>query len=285
MFTQAILGALALALVAGRLARSIARTSRTRKSLQVLNDVAAQVRQYTRFTIFDDVNVAMENGVVTLSGRVTMPFKKDDIGARVATVDGVSQVKNDLTVLPVSPFDDELRYRIARAIYSNPVVLELRRDGLPADPHRRGERARDAHRHREQQRRAYAGAVAGHHLRRVLGHERLENRRRGAGARSSTSASRCRGPKDVKLTSLQVSPSAACGAASRAAGAHPIGPSAPQLCRPLVNPVRVVPVRGLSEVRRHAPLDPRPRTRAVGCSEASRTPWITGDRRPDRSEP
>ena len=26
---------------------------------------------------------------------------------------------NDIGVLPVSPFDDELRYRIARAIYSN----------------------------------------------------------------------------------------------------------------------------------------------------------------------
>ena len=78
-----------------------------------------QVRQYTRFTIFDDVNVAIDNGVVRLTGKVTAPFKKDDIAARVARVAGVEQVQNDLAVLPVSPFDDELRYRIARAIYSN----------------------------------------------------------------------------------------------------------------------------------------------------------------------
>ena len=99
MFKKTILGALALALVS---APSFADVP-TRKSLQVLNDVAAQVRQYTRFTIFDDVNVAVDNGMVTLTGRVTMPFKKDDLEARVAKVDGVVQVKNELGVLPVSP--------------------------------------------------------------------------------------------------------------------------------------------------------------------------------------
>ena len=34
-------------------------------------------------------------------------------------VDGVQQVVNHLEVLPVSTFDDELRYRIARSIYRN----------------------------------------------------------------------------------------------------------------------------------------------------------------------
>jgi hyperosmotically inducible protein len=121
MFRKAILGALALALLAvPASAGDLDRTNAPqRKSLQVLNDVTQQVRQYTRFTIFDDVNVGIENGVVRLTGKVTAPFKKDDIAARVARVAGVEQVQNDLAVLPVSPFDDELRYRIARAIYSN----------------------------------------------------------------------------------------------------------------------------------------------------------------------
>jgi hyperosmotically inducible protein len=69
--------------------------------------------------VFDDVNASIDNGIVTLMGRVTMPFKKDEIGARVARVDGVREVRNQLSVLPVSPFDDDLRYRIARAIYGN----------------------------------------------------------------------------------------------------------------------------------------------------------------------
>jgi hyperosmotically inducible protein len=91
-----------------------------RKSLQIVNDVSSEVRKYTRFTIFDDVRVGVaEDGVVVLSGKVTMPFKKDDIGRIVSRVDGVAAVRNELGVLPVSPYDDDLRFRIARAIYGN----------------------------------------------------------------------------------------------------------------------------------------------------------------------
>jgi hyperosmotically inducible protein len=108
-----------MGLLAGLLAAPAAANTGERKNLQVLREVTSEVRQYSRFTVFDDVSAAIDNGVVTLMGKVTMPFKKDEIGARVARVEGVRQVRNELSVLPVSPFDDELRYRIARAIYSN----------------------------------------------------------------------------------------------------------------------------------------------------------------------
>lgn len=90
-----------------------------RKDLQVLKDVATTVDRYTQFTIFDDVNAAVKDGVVTLTGKVTMPYKRDDIARRVAKVDGVRSVESRIGVLPVSSFDDELRYRIARSIYGN----------------------------------------------------------------------------------------------------------------------------------------------------------------------
>jgi hyperosmotically inducible periplasmic protein len=90
-----------------------------RKNFQVVKDVARQVSQYTRFTVFDDVSVAADQGVVTLTGKVTMPYKVQDIGRIAARVPGVTQVKNELTVLPVSLFDEDLRYRIARGIYNN----------------------------------------------------------------------------------------------------------------------------------------------------------------------
>lgn len=116
MLKNAFLGMLAFALCTAPAFADVPE----RKGLQVLQDVAQEVRQYTRFTIFDDVNAAVDNGVVTLSGKVTASFKKDEIAARVARVDGVREVRNELGVLPVSTLDDDLRYRIARAIYSNP---------------------------------------------------------------------------------------------------------------------------------------------------------------------
>jgi hyperosmotically inducible protein len=85
----------------------------------VVTSVIRSINAYPRFTIFDDVNIAVENGMVTLTGKVTMPFKRDEIGARVARVDGVREVKNDIDVLPVSGYDEELRRKIARAIYGN----------------------------------------------------------------------------------------------------------------------------------------------------------------------
>jgi hyperosmotically inducible periplasmic protein len=91
-----------------------------RKDLQVFNDVSKSVTRYTHFTVFDNVDANVRNGVVTLTGQVTMPFKRDDIEKRVSKIDGVKQVNDKITVLPVSQFDDQLRYRIARAIYSNP---------------------------------------------------------------------------------------------------------------------------------------------------------------------
>jgi hyperosmotically inducible protein len=39
----------------------------------------------------------------------------------VSRLEGVRDVRNQIAVLPASPFDDELRYRAARAIYSNPA--------------------------------------------------------------------------------------------------------------------------------------------------------------------
>ena len=90
--------------------------------LQTFRSVQKQVLQYPHFTIFDSIHAEIaDNGVVRLTGKVTMPYKSTDIERRVAKVDGVASVDNRISVLPVSSFDDELRYRIARAIYGNPA--------------------------------------------------------------------------------------------------------------------------------------------------------------------
>jgi len=91
-----------------------------RDELAVLRDVQQRVLQYPNFSIFDSVKARLDDGgVLTLTGKVTMPFKRNDISTRVARVDGIQQVINEIDVLPVSQFDDSLRWRIAQAIYSN----------------------------------------------------------------------------------------------------------------------------------------------------------------------
>lgn len=82
--------------------------------------IAAAVRTYPQFTIFDDVSGHVENGLVTLTGKVTMPYKKRDLERRIARLDGVREVRSEISVLPVSIYDDDLRRRVARAIYGSP---------------------------------------------------------------------------------------------------------------------------------------------------------------------
>src|SRR4051812_22758211 len=102
-----------------------------RKDLQIFNDVSNAVTRYTQFTIFDDVSADVTNGVVTLAGKVTMPYKKSDLVKRVQKVNGVTQVIDNLEVLPVSLSDDQLRYRIARAIYRNSNFWNLAASANP----------------------------------------------------------------------------------------------------------------------------------------------------------
>jgi hyperosmotically inducible protein len=90
-----------------------------RKDLQVFNDIADQVNRYTQLTIFDSISASVADGRVVLSGWVTMPYKREDLERRARKVTGVTAVDNKIGVLPVSQFDDELRFRIARAIYSH----------------------------------------------------------------------------------------------------------------------------------------------------------------------
>ena len=91
-----------------------------RRDLRLADDIGRSIVSYTRLTIFDDINASVDNGAVVLTGKVTTPIKKSDLEHRVAGIDGVRSLRNDIAVLPVSPYDDSLRYRISRAIYNNP---------------------------------------------------------------------------------------------------------------------------------------------------------------------
>ena len=113
MFARTLLAAmLVLAMSAPALAQ--------KEPLQIFREVQREVLRYPHFTIFDSVNAQIDDGVVVLTGKVTMPYKRDDIERRVNRLGGITEVQNRIEVLPASQFDDELRYLIARAIYSNP---------------------------------------------------------------------------------------------------------------------------------------------------------------------
>ena len=99
---------------------AVGAVAQDRRDLRVADEVGRAVRQYAQYTIFDDVSGRVDGGIVTLDGKVTMPYKKNDLERLVGRIDGVRELKSTIEVLPVSIYDDELRSRVSRAIYGNP---------------------------------------------------------------------------------------------------------------------------------------------------------------------
>src|SRR3989441_13197735 len=88
---------------------------------QLAQEVSHAIRMYPRYDIFDWVEGTVQNGVVTLTGAVREPFRKDDYEKVVAEIPGVKQVDNELRVLRLSTFDDQIRWAASRAIYRDPM--------------------------------------------------------------------------------------------------------------------------------------------------------------------
>lgn len=97
----------------------------------VARGVTHQILMYPYYTLFDQVDFQVNDGVVRLIGEVTQPWKKSALGDRVAGVKGVTTVDNELKVAPLSTFDDGIRAQVARSIYRDPA---LSRYGIQAVP-------------------------------------------------------------------------------------------------------------------------------------------------------
>ena len=103
-----------------------------RTNLEMFQAIQKEIYRYAYFTMFDDVKVTIEDdGVVRLTGSVTEPYKKNEIGRRVARAEGVTAVENTIEVLPLSRVDDLLRFRVAHAIYDHPWFQHYSKASAP----------------------------------------------------------------------------------------------------------------------------------------------------------
>jgi osmotically-inducible protein OsmY len=98
---------------------------------QIVQQARHAIVMYYAFTIFDNVEFEAHNGVLTVTGQVTQPFKKTDMGRLLESVKGVAALQNNLEVLPNSRFDDQLRLQLARAIYGNPYFTPYTNLAIP----------------------------------------------------------------------------------------------------------------------------------------------------------
>lgn len=67
--------------------------------------------------MFNTLTVSVDGGAVTIGGKVRDYPDRDSAIAIVQTTPGVVDVIDEIDVAPVSTFDDQLRIRLARAVY------------------------------------------------------------------------------------------------------------------------------------------------------------------------
>lgn len=65
---------------------------------------------------FDSIKFQVEGSKVILSGKVINSINKSDAKNAVEDIDGVSEVVNNIDLLPLSSFDNQIRFRLAREI-------------------------------------------------------------------------------------------------------------------------------------------------------------------------
>lgn len=77
---------------------------------------------------YNSINLGVQNGVVTLTGSVLDDVSHDSALSIVEHTPGVKQIIDNIQVQPTSIADDELRIRLARAIYGDPAMTQLAMD-------------------------------------------------------------------------------------------------------------------------------------------------------------
>jgi len=90
-----------------------------REDAEIRKAAADAVLGYAYYGVFDSIGVGVDQGVVTLQGSVLQPWRKDEIERRVARLEGVREVRDQIRVQPTSGFDDGLRFQLYRRIYGN----------------------------------------------------------------------------------------------------------------------------------------------------------------------
>jgi hyperosmotically inducible periplasmic protein len=89
---------------------------------RIAREVRHQLVMLPYYTIFDDLAFRVDGSTVTLLGDVTNPVLKSEAENVVKHIEGVTQVNNQIEVLPVSPMDWQIRRAEFRAIYGDPEI-------------------------------------------------------------------------------------------------------------------------------------------------------------------
>ena len=99
---------------------------------RITHEVRHELVMLPYYGVFDNLAYKVSpDGTVTLLGQVARPVLKSDAENAVKRIEGVTNVVNNLEVLPTSFSDDRIRRAAYRAIYGNSVLNQYQMRAVP----------------------------------------------------------------------------------------------------------------------------------------------------------
>jgi hyperosmotically inducible protein len=85
---------------------------------QINNKIRKELVTLPFYGVFDNLAYQVDGSTVTLYGQVVRPVTRSDAERRIKRLPGVERVINQIEVLPLSSFDDAIRYQTYRAVFN-----------------------------------------------------------------------------------------------------------------------------------------------------------------------
>lgn len=82
----------------------------------VEQEVKRKILKLPYYEVFDHISFTVEGDTVTLSGKVRNGINKSNAAGAVKRVAGISNVVNNIEILPPSSFDDSIRRNLYRTL-------------------------------------------------------------------------------------------------------------------------------------------------------------------------
>ncbi len=103
--------------------------------MALARNVQRELIRLPQYGLFDNLRFGIKGYTVYLRGVASRPTLKSDAERVVKALEGVEKVVNEIEVLPLSPFDDDIRLSVYRAIYGHPALARYNPNrGTPLFP-------------------------------------------------------------------------------------------------------------------------------------------------------
>jgi osmotically-inducible protein OsmY len=86
--------------------------------MKIVTEVQKKLGGLTTYSVFDWITFGVHGKTLVLKGYASRPILKDDAQNAVKKIPGIDKVENEITVLPLSNFDDRIRAQVYNRIYT-----------------------------------------------------------------------------------------------------------------------------------------------------------------------